>query len=101
MIYRHRWETIARSVGTPLPTSRYEEVDMRMPEWFDKATCSTTDPESFFPTKGEQPNSAKRVCSRCPVRRDCLQFALDNAEPYGIWGGLTERERRALRKVAV
>jgi hypothetical protein len=51
----------------------------------------------FFPGRGESAGPARRVCSACPVRQQCLDYAITNRIAYGIWGGLTERERRALR----
>lgn len=61
------------------------------------ALCAETDPEAFFPEKGESSQEAKRVCaSGCPIRDFCLEFALTNNEQYGIWGGLSASERRRL-----
>ena len=65
-----------------------------------EALCAQTDPEAFFPEKGGSTRDAKRVCGVCPVREECLQYAMDNDERFGIWGGLSERERRRLRKQA-
>lgn len=70
--------------------------------WHEDAACVGTDPDSFFPEPGPgigQDNAAaKRVCARCPVRTACLAYALEHAEPEGIWGGLTAPERRRLVK---
>lgn len=66
------------------------------------ALCGQSDPEAFFPEKHSDEentraiNSAKQVCSACPVKMDCLNWALTNEEKYGIWGGLTATERRRL-----
>lgn len=68
--------------------------------WQAEALCAQTDPEAFFPEKGGSTRDAKRVCSACPVREECLKYAMDNDERFGIWGGLSERERRRLRKQA-
>jgi WhiB family redox-sensing transcriptional regulator len=65
--------------------------------WKDDALCAETDPEAFFPEKGGSTREAKRVCAGCSVQAECLQYALDNDERFGIWGGLSERERRRLR----
>lgn len=70
------------------------------PEWKDRALCAQTDPEAFFPEKGGSTRDAKRVCSGCEVRAECLSFALSNDERFGIWGGLSERERRRLKRCA-
>lgn len=65
-------------------------------EWQQRALCTQADPDSFFPEKGE-PSEAKRVCIACPVRVDCLDYALANGEQFGIWGGLTETELRRVK----
>jgi WhiB family redox-sensing transcriptional regulator len=65
--------------------------------WRLEALCAETDPEAFFPEKGGSTREAKRVCTGCAVRSECLEFALSNDERFGIWGGLSERERRRLR----
>ena len=69
--------------------------------WQDRALCAQTDPEAFFPEKGGSTREAKKVCLTCEVREDCLEYALMNDERFGIWGGLSERERRKLKKRAV
>ncbi len=65
--------------------------------WRLDALCAETDPEAFFPEKGGSTREAKRVCTGCSVRTQCLEFALANDERFGIWGGLSERERRRVR----
>lgn len=70
-------------------------------DWREQARCAETDPEIFFPDKGGSTRDAKGVCLVCDVRHDCLQEALDNDERFGIWGGLSERERRKLKRRAV
>lgn len=69
--------------------------------WQTDALCAQTDPEAFFPEKGGSTRDAKKVCGACNVRAQCLEYALANDERFGIWGGLSERERRRLRKRAV
>lgn len=69
--------------------------------WQERALCAQTDPESFFPEKGGSTREAKKVCLACEVRSECLEYALQNDERFGIWGGLSERERRRLKKAAV
>lgn len=72
-------------------------------EWQSRALCAQVDPERWFPEKGGSTREAKRICNGtadregCPVRAECLQYALDHDERFGIWGGFSERERRALR----
>lgn len=72
-------------------------------DWRSRAACTDEDPELFFPvgTTGpaiEQAEEAKRVCIRCEVREPCLEFALATNQDAGIWGGLTEDERRSLKR---
>ena len=64
-------------------------------EWTAQALCHTGDPDLLF-QRGAAQNLAKLVCRSCPVRTECLADALDNRVEYGVWGGMTERERRAL-----
>lgn len=68
------------------------------PEWQTRGLCSQTDPEAFFPLKGASSREAKRICSRCEVKPDCLDWALGHDERFGIWGGMSERERRGLQR---
>jgi len=68
------------------------------PGWQELALCAQTDPEAFFPEKGGSTREAKRVCQSCEVRQECLEYALGNDERFGIWGGLSERERRRLKR---
>jgi WhiB family transcriptional regulator, redox-sensing transcriptional regulator len=68
--------------------------------WQSRALCAQTDPESFFPEKGGSTREAKKICLNCEVKADCLSYALANDERFGIWGGLSERERRRLKRAA-
>jgi WhiB family transcriptional regulator, redox-sensing transcriptional regulator len=68
-------------------------------DWMLEARCLDADPEAFFPEKGGSTREAKRICAACPVRDECLQYALENDERFGIWGGLSERERRRAKRV--
>ena len=70
-------------------------------DWQDRALCAQTDPEAFFPEKGGSTREAKRVCRGCEVRAECLEYALGHDERFGIWGGLSERERRRLKRQGV
>ena len=69
--------------------------------WHESALCAETDPEAFFPEKGGSTREAKKICTGCEVKAECLEYALANDERFGIWGGLSERERRRLRRRAV
>ncbi len=79
---------------------RYDEFDQDPLAWQADALCSQTDPEAFFPEKGGSTRDAKRICSQCNVKSECLEYALKNDERFGIWGGLSERERRRLKRRA-
>lgn len=68
------------------------------PAWQHQAACNNVDPDLFFPARGDSTREAKQVCRGCVVRDDCLEYALTNGEKYGIWGGLSERERRRIRR---
>lgn len=74
-------------------------------DWRDRSACLTVDPELFFPVGNtgpavEQIDRAKTVCYSCPVTEHCLQYALDTNQDSGVWGGLSEDERRALKRRA-
>jgi WhiB family redox-sensing transcriptional regulator len=68
------------------------------PSWTERALCAQTDPELFFPEKGGSTRDPKRVCAACEVRAECLQYALDHDEQFGIYGGMSARERRRLKR---
>lgn len=68
--------------------------------WVGDALCAQTDPEAFFPEKGGSTRDAKTICRVCEVREQCLEYALEHDERFGIWGGLSERERRKFKKAA-
>ena len=62
------------------------------------ASCRGMDPDLFFPSSSGEVKAAKAVCAACPVRAECLEYALANAERLGVWGGTSERERGRLRR---
>jgi WhiB family transcriptional regulator, redox-sensing transcriptional regulator len=68
--------------------------------WQDCGLCAETDPDAFFPEKGGSTREAKRVCRSCEVRAECLEYALETDQRFGIWGGMSERERRRLKRQA-
>ncbi|MHA7134547.1 WhiB family transcriptional regulator [Oerskovia turbata] len=78
-----------------------EVVDDGLMGWQERALCAQTDPEAFFPEKGGSTREAKKVCTGCEVRAECLEYALEHDERFGIWGGLSERERRKLKRRVV
>lgn len=75
-------------------------------QWKLAGLCRQVDPDAWFPKKGDSNNPAKRICNgfrgvpACPVRAKCLAYALDNREPWGVWGGKGERERAVMLKAS-
>ncbi len=72
-------------------------------DWRHRAACRDEDPELFFPIGNTGPallqiEEARAVCRRCTVREECLQWALESGQDHGVWGGLSEDERRALKR---
>jgi WhiB family redox-sensing transcriptional regulator len=94
---------VATTVDVGEPIDLFDEQAEELTElaWQERALCAQTDPEAFFPEKGGSTREAKKVCLGCDVRGDCLEYALAHDERFGIWGGLSERERRRLKKEAV
>jgi len=66
--------------------------------WQDYSNCRGADADLFFPERGASTRKAKAICNACQVRAECLEFAIQQSEKFGIWGGLSERERRRIRK---
>lgn len=75
-----------------------DQGDSEPKTWWDFANCLGVEPDLFFPERGASTKEAKEVCRGCVVREDCLEYALDHGEKFGIWGGMSERERRRLRR---
>ena len=69
--------------------------------WRELAACRGADLEVFFPGRGESAGPTRQVCAACPVRQPCLDYAVSNRITHGIWGGMTERERRPLQSAWV
>ncbi|MFD4528224.1 WhiB family transcriptional regulator [Streptomyces sp. NPDC058470] len=67
--------------------------------WQDQALCAQTGAEFFFPEPGSSVREAKRICGMCAMRSACLDYALNNDERFGVWGGLSEKERLSLRRM--
>jgi WhiB family redox-sensing transcriptional regulator len=90
------------SLGMPAPAQHLslvlDDADSLEEQWQERALCAQTDPEAFFPEKGGSTREAKRICLGCEVKDDCLDYALAHDERFGIWGGLSERERRRLKR---
>ncbi len=66
--------------------------------WQRQANCMGVDPDLFFPERGASTREAKEVCRGCVVQEDCLEYAVTHGEKFGIWGGMSERERRRVRR---
>lgn len=66
--------------------------------WVGQGLCAQTDPEVFFGDESTPTRIPKRICAACPVRAECLDWALDHNEKFGVWGGLNATERRRLRR---
>jgi WhiB family transcriptional regulator, redox-sensing transcriptional regulator len=98
---RHGVEEAQMQELVELMPELVDEGDEGLLGWQERALCAQTDPEAFFPEKGGSTREAKKVCLSCDVRGECLEYALQNDERFGIWGGLSERERRKLKKRAV
>ncbi len=93
---RDRVEREGRNIRLSSATATQPDV----PGWHASALCAQADPEAFFPEQGESTNIAKRICGGCEVREECLAHALGHGERHGVWGGLSETERRELRSAA-
>lgn len=97
-----RWtrsETAARPDESP--ASMIIRILEAFEPWMEEAVCPSSGADVFFPEKGgnaQTTDEAKRICGGCPVRTPCLAYALETQQAFGVWGGLTERERRALAK---
>ena len=84
----------------PIHLAALGDDDSGVLAWQEQALCPQTDPEAFFPEKVGSTREAKRICIGCEVKGECLEYALGSDERFGIWGGLSERERRRLKRAA-
>ena len=73
-----------------------DEINARF-SWQEHANCRGADPDLFFPHRGASNRKAKAMCAACVVREQCLEFAISEGERFGLWGGLSERQRRKIR----
>jgi WhiB family redox-sensing transcriptional regulator len=83
---RHREATMLEEVATVPPAG----------PWITQAACADVDTDLFFPERGEDQTAAKAICATCPVRAECLAYALETGDP-GIWGGTSERQRKQIK----
>lgn len=88
-----------KTLTTGLPRHRmHEDQRADSPIWDPAALCNQTDPEAFYPDKGDSPKDAKRVCNNCEISPKCLAWALLTNQQFGVWGGLTAIQRRKLKR---
>jgi WhiB family redox-sensing transcriptional regulator len=80
---------------TPLPGALTAPIDEERP-WVVFGACREADGDVFFPVTKEDVDKALAICATCPVRLECLEYALEARERYGVWGGMTEKQRRRL-----
>ena len=85
--------------GQAVNPAGFDLTELIDPEpWMSDALCAQIDGDLFFPEKGGATREAKQICQRCPVQAGCLDYALQRGERFGIWGGVSERDRRRLVK---
>ena len=72
-----------------------DEVEL---EWMQAGSCRNYPPAAFFPSDGVGVDAARKICAECPVKAECLEYALVNRIDHGVWGGCSERERRRILK---
>jgi WhiB family redox-sensing transcriptional regulator len=92
--------------GGLLRIERFPDIDLdRLPmnpsppdHWQDRAACFGIDPDVFFPVSEDEAGTALAFCGGCRIREECLAWALKNGERYGVWGGLTEQQRRRVQR---
>lgn len=95
-------EALKKKKQRALPNdAKYLKINLKAhienPNWQLKGSCRGLDPNFFHPSKGESSDTPKMMCKNCPVKESCLSFAIVNFEKFGVWGGTSERERRAIR----
>ncbi len=81
-----------------MDTKLIEALVLDQLSWQDHANCSGANQDLFFPERGASTRKAKAICAACGVKEECLEFAITQGERFGIWGGLSERERRKIRR---
>ncbi|HEX2191809.1 MAG TPA: WhiB family transcriptional regulator [Acidimicrobiales bacterium] len=93
--------SLSRIEALMLPGDVPDVLDLfpARPQWMASAACRDSDPDTFFPSRGEVTDEARELCGECPARRPCLEFALEHGL-VGVWGGTSDQERRALRRAA-
>ena len=95
-----RWPALEWSPGAAGRLLRLACDDDDEPCWQDLGACAEVDGDLFFPDKGGSTREAKTICAGCEVRAECLEYAMETDQRFGVWGGLSERERRRLGRRA-
>ena len=95
--YWERWSALSFLTQLMQPDDRGAIVVKPRPKWMASAACSRAGTADWFPRKGRAPTTARAVCQSCPVRAECLAYAMADEDLAGVWGGTTERERKAMR----
>lgn len=88
----------APAAATPDPSDGDAPAPPPLGIWRRDAACADHEPEMWFPGRGQDARPARAICGECLVSADCLAYAMDNAIKHGMWGGLSERQRRKLRR---
>ncbi len=96
--YWERWSALAFLTTLMQPDDGGDLVVTPRPAWMASAACSKAGIADYFPTKGRAPTTARAVCAGCSVREECLDYAMADESLSGVWGGMTERERKAMRR---
>jgi len=96
-MHNHK-RVITRFRGYPLHRTLIDALAVDDLSWQDYSNCRGADADLFFPERGASTRKAKAICNACQVKGECLEFAITQSEKFGIWGGLSERERRKIRK---
>lgn len=93
-------QALYEAAGSLGVVENWADTDVTELSWQERALCAQTDPEAFYPEHNDRRSAlvAKAVCRVCEVRSECLEYALEHNERFGIWGGLSERERRRLKR---
>jgi WhiB family redox-sensing transcriptional regulator len=94
----HNRKSSGAGQGAGLQGAGNHDADNELLAWADSAGCANADPDLFFPPSGADTGYARSICRSCPVRRQCLDYALHTGQKHGIWGGMTESQRRRLRR---
>lgn len=96
MVHRHNADLVTVAKPGFGGHSEVHALGIVPPAWTRDALCAEADPECFFPEKGGSTREAKATCRSCAVQVECLDYALANEERFGVWGGVSERDRRRL-----